>query len=73
MRRYGWKNKTQHNLTAGFYEITCWACETKNVFLIDPKTIPFHNSRLARALLNSPYYHARKVSKKFLGNGSRKP
>lgn len=73
MRRYGWKNKTQPYLTTGFYEITCWACETKNVFVIDPKTIPFHNSRLARMLLASPYYRARKISKNFLGNSTGKP
>lgn len=58
MRRYGWKNKTQSNLLTGFYEITCWACKKRNVFIIDPKTLPFHNAKLTKKILRSEFYRA---------------
>lgn len=73
MRRYGWNNKTRPSLTAGFYEIKCWACEERNVFIIDPKTLSWFNSPLVRKILTSPYYRAHKIPKKFLGDSTRKP
>ncbi len=63
VRRYGWKNKSQSREKTGFYEVVCPICGSKNRFIIEPKTIPFHNYSLVKKILISRYYMARSVGK----------
>lgn len=63
VRRYGWKNKSQSREKTGFYEVVCPICGSENRFIIEPKTIPFHNYPLVKKILVSRYYMARSVGK----------
>jgi hypothetical protein len=63
VKRYGWKNKKIPFEKRGFYEITCPICGERNRFIIEAKSIPYHNSRVVNNILNSEYYMARPVTK----------
>lgn len=51
MRRRSWNNRSQPSETIGFWKIKCKCCGNEIVFLINPKTLPHSNSRLAKHLL----------------------
>ncbi len=61
MRRFGWKNKSQPSETIGWWKIKCNYCGENIVFILNPKTLRFHNNKRIRAFLKS--YTAHKVVK----------
>lgn len=51
LRRRSWNNRSQPSETIGFWKIKCKCCGKEMVFLINPKTLPHSNSRLAKHLM----------------------